>query len=66
MKRLLVKQLGPWCSYCGGKVRAVYREDAFRDKYACEEHKGLLLEHENMLMKSEQHITEADIQTWYK
>jgi len=65
MKRLHKKQLGSRCSWCNDK--AVYREDCFNHKkYACESHKQLLAKHEHKQNISEEHLTEADYQTWSK
>lgn len=37
-RKLLKKQLGPWCSYCApGLARAEYRDGSFK-KFACADH----------------------------
>lgn len=68
MKRLKQKQLGPWCSYCcnEGRKRAVFHEDGWYGKFACEEHVAQLKAHEAASRYAEQRVTEADYQTWMK
>ena len=67
MKRLKANQLGPWCSFCntGQKKRAVFRQDGFSGKFACDEHKQNLMEYEMSHNKSCR-LTEADYQTWIR
>ena len=67
MKRLKINQLGPWCSFCdiNTRSRAVFRQDGFSGKFACEEHKQNLLDYEELQYKSD-HLTEADYQTWMR
>jgi hypothetical protein len=64
MKKLLNKQLGPRCSYCVNKTKALYRQDGFAGLFACEEHKKDLLESEAKV--NNQPLTEADYSTWFK
>ncbi|GFD77248.1 hypothetical protein KUL118_01100 [Tenacibaculum sp. KUL118] len=67
MKKLKANQRGPWCSFCEPKTeRAVYRENGFAGKFACSEHKSALAEHEKREVEREEHLTEADYQTWMR
>lgn len=67
MKILKAKQLGPWCSFCAPKTtRAVYRENGFADTFSCSKHKSDLAEHEKQQSKRDEHLTEADYQTWMR
>lgn len=67
MKKLKAKQLGPWCSFCAPKTtRAVYRENGFADTFACPLHKSNLDIHEKRKSEREEHLTEADYQTWMR
>lgn len=62
MKPLKKKQLGPWCSYCHGKIRATHRADGWTGKFCCEQHKQELAKDE----KRNDHISEADYETWMR
>lgn len=63
MKKLNKNQIGPWCSFCSNKERAVYRSYAFL-KFSCEDHIDLLRQHEEEVLNKETRMKDADYQTW--
>lgn len=64
---LRVNQLGPWCSFCPPKTsRAAYRQDNWKGKFCCEDHKEALSSIELLDQQIESRITEADQSTWMR
>lgn len=55
-----------WCKAAGKKVPAVWRLKGLGgiSKKACEEHREDLREYEKKLQAQDQHMSEADYQTW--
>ncbi len=70
MKKLKANQRHG-CYYCkqqGVKTPAVYRGDGITGASytACEQHKPDLDKYERKQYERDQHLTEADYQTWYR
>ena len=66
MKRLSVKQIGPWCSFCchEKRNRATCRENGFAKVFACDQHLQNLEDHEAKELEADARYTEADNDTW--
>lgn len=65
MKRIREKDGKPWCKFCPEKtVRAVWRSTGMSiNKHACEEHQQELRALE-VSRRDDDHMSEADHQTW--
>lgn len=67
MKKIKEHEIGPWCKWCPEKtVRAVWRASGHIGEHACEEHREDLLTYERKVRNTEDHLSEADYQTWMR
>lgn len=68
MKRLKANQQHG-CTYCkqvGEKRPAIWRQDGFHGLTACEKHRIQLEADEVRQRREDDHLSEADYQTWYR